>query len=136
MANALAAVTKTDLRLILGMSVPDVISAISGGSGELTTAAIVAILSGSVLFAGIFLGLMKLGAAGRGWAFLVGMLIYGADTAVYALTKDWFAVAIHVWALFALMNGFKACLALRKAGAGAGDATPPSAEPDSKDDAP
>lgn len=112
LANAFAAVTKTDLRLILGLSVPDLILGISGN--ELNTAGIVAVISGSVLFAGIFYGLLKLGERGRGWAFLLGILIYGADTALYALVKDWFAVAIHVWALFALMNGFKACRELRK----------------------
>ena len=63
-------------------------------------------------FIGGFWLLGQQAQAGRGWAFVLGALVYLADGLVYLQAQDWMPVAFHAFALFSIARGF---LALRGA---------------------
>jgi hypothetical protein len=47
------------------------------------------------------------------WAFVVGMVLLALDTVLTGLFEMWIALAIHLFALFAIWGGFKACRRLK-----------------------
>jgi len=56
-----------------------------------------------------FLGLRA--TAGAQWAFIVGGLVYAVDGLIFLLVADWLGIAVHAFALFAIVSG---TIALRK----------------------
>jgi hypothetical protein len=51
---------------------------------------------------------------GHGWAFIIGMILLGLDTALTGLLQMWLSLGLHVFALFCIFSGFKASRALRE----------------------
>jgi hypothetical protein len=58
-----------------------------------------------------FLGLRA--TAGEQWAFIVGGLVYTLDGLIFLLVGDWLGIAVHAFALFAIVS---ATIALRRLG--------------------
>jgi FAIM1 (Fas apoptotic inhibitory molecule) protein len=58
-----------------------------------------------------FLGLRA--TAGALWAFIVGGLVYTIDGLIFLLVGDWIGIAVHAFALFAIVS---ATIALRRLG--------------------
>ena len=58
----------------------------------------------------IFIGLAKHALAGKHWAYIIGLFVYGLDTLLVLVCKDWMAVAIHTWALYGMAQGLIACM--------------------------
>jgi len=46
--------------------------------------------------------------------YLAGLIIYGIDTLVFVLSKEWFSVAFHLFALWMLYAGYSTLLKYRK----------------------
>jgi hypothetical protein len=55
-----------------------------------------------IVFIGWFAG------TGKTWAFALGMLAYAADGALFAMERQWFAVALHAIILFFIYPGMVA----------------------------
>ena len=45
---------------------------------------------------------------GEVWAFVSGMQLYGLDTAIFVLAKDWLGVGAHALVLIVIYRGFDA----------------------------
>jgi hypothetical protein len=45
---------------------------------------------------------------GHRWAYLIGLTVYAADTLLVLASKDWLAVAVHVFGLLCILNGLSA----------------------------
>jgi hypothetical protein len=56
-----------------------------------------------------FLGVRA--TAGAQWAFIVGGLLYALDGLLFLLVKDWLGIAVHAFALFAIVS---AAISLRR----------------------
>ncbi|HWN95396.1 MAG TPA: DUF4339 domain-containing protein [Methylomirabilota bacterium] len=63
------------------------------------------------LLALVFLGFL----AGKRhtWAFLAGLILLALDSVLTGFLQMWISLALHVFALFAIFAGFKACRASR-----------------------
>lgn len=60
------------------------------------------------IIAGVFCLFGYLAGERRKWAFLVGMLLYGLDGLLLLVAGDFFSVAFHGYALFAMSRGLSA----------------------------
>ena len=47
-------------------------------------------------------------ANGRKWAFVLGMIVYGIDGAIFLVIQDWVGVGFHAFALFMIFRGYQA----------------------------
>ncbi len=47
-------------------------------------------------------------------AYLAGLIIYGIDTLLFVLSKEWFSVALHLFVLWMLYMGYATLLRYRK----------------------
>jgi hypothetical protein len=54
---------------------------------------------------------------GAGWAFIVGMVVYGLDALIMLWATDWLSLAFHGLALYFMYRGWQACRALPAAAA-------------------
>ncbi len=43
------------------------------------------------------------------WAFIVGMVLYGLDSLILLPVADYLGFAFHIWVLFGLFGGLRAC---------------------------
>ena len=59
----------------------------------------------------VFLGTRA--TAGAQWAFIVGGLVYALDGAIFLLVGDWLGIAVHAFALFAIVSATVAVRQLR-----------------------
>lgn len=44
----------------------------------------------------------------QGWAFLVGLILYGLDGLIFLLVMDWWSIGFHVFAGIIIATGFMA----------------------------
>ncbi len=133
-----ACMAATNWRLVLGLSVPDIVSALVHPANTAYTFNSVAMIAAATLgCSGAFLLLWYMAVRRSIAALVVGILLYSADAAIYGFTQDWFAVAIHVWAIFSMVGAVKACIEMNKPGyqTAAAGGTPTDARSDVKSDA-
>jgi hypothetical protein len=91
-----------------------------------TTGLVVALIV-DALIAGAFAGLWQMASKGAGWAFIVGMVVYGLDALIMLWATDWLSLAFHGLALYFIYRGLRACRAL--AAAAAISSVPPGMAP-------
>lgn len=92
----------------LGISaILDGMAAAFGGAAKAVAIALNILAAGIVILFGYFAG------KGHGWAFIIGMILLGLDTALTGLLQMWLSLALHLFALFCIFAGFKASRALR-----------------------
>ena len=106
--NSVAAVTGGSFGFVLGLSLTQLIAAMAKGADAIGLAVGI-VAAGFLVVLGIFANKKMT------WAFLVGILLYGLDTALtvfFAIVEGamWLGVAIHVWALICLIAGMRANL--------------------------
>jgi hypothetical protein len=77
-------------------------------SDNIGTIAIAAGIIIDIFIAGIFVFFGVMANRGKKWSFIIGMILYGLDTMVFFIVKDYFGVGFHVFALYCIYNGFKA----------------------------
>ena len=63
--------------------------------------------------AGFFVGMWLL-AKRHSAGFVVGMVVYVIDTLLFLLVRDWMGLAFHAFALYSIVIGLRATLALAK----------------------
>ncbi len=69
----------------------------------------------NITIALMFFALAKFCGKGHRAAFMVGMLLYTLDTALFVLFSDWLNVAFHGYFLYLLYRGFKASGIIKQA---------------------
>lgn len=73
-----------------------------------------AALAVNVLLIGLFALVGLQARQGQAWAFVLGILVYGADALVYLKSQAWLPVGIHALALYYIVTAFTALQAARK----------------------
>ena len=68
-----------------------------------------------VVVVGVFVLFGWLAGKKRGWAFVVGMVLYGLDGLLFLLLQDWLSAGFHAFALFGIWGGFASMRKLREA---------------------
>ena len=90
-------------RFILGLGLTQLAQemAASGNAGTISGLVGVALI---VVFA--FLGQRAI--VGHGWAFMIGMILFGLDGLLFVLIQDWVGVGFHAFALLMIGRGYAA----------------------------
>jgi hypothetical protein len=102
--NLAAAALSTSWNFGLGLSMTAVLGWVVGHGGG--AIAVVAALPALALCA-LFVGAGLLGARRRGLV-LAALVVYGADTLNLSFLRNWLGLAIHAWAMFELVKGYRA----------------------------
>jgi hypothetical protein len=108
--NTVAALAGSDWRFILGSGFTEIFNAVGsnlGSGGRIAAVVLDAVVLGAFVLFGVFASRLKL------WAFLVGMLVYAVDGAIFLIVRDWISIAFHVFALFCIFQGFQAARQIR-----------------------
>ncbi len=103
--NSLAAHTGMGFSFFLGLAIT---ALVDYGSGSMVFALVV-----DAVVYGLFVVLGLKAARGARWAFIVGMILYALDGALYLIGQQWFSVAFHGYALYCLFKGLQALNASR-----------------------
>ena len=102
--NAVVAFTGQEWRFIIGLGITEVVHQLAEESGG---AGMKAGLAGLVVIA-IFAALGQRAVRGSCWAFVVGMVLYALDGAIFLLVQDWVGVGFHAFALVVILRGYLA----------------------------
>jgi hypothetical protein len=111
LVNSIAALTGTNWRFILGLGITQIIDAVGhgmGGPGKIVALILDLIVAGIFVLFGVFAHKRQT------WAFVIGMVLFGLDGAVFLLAQDWLGVGFHIFVLFFLFRGLKACMELNR----------------------
>ena len=104
--NSIAALSGGDWRFFIGLGITQFIDALAheiGGAGTIVALALDLVAAGMFVLFGVF------AHKRRTWAFVTGMVLFGLDGGILLLFQDWFGVGFHVFALYFLFRGLKAC---------------------------
>lgn len=104
--NSAVALSGSQWGFILGLGITQIIDLL-GQSIEGGGKAIILILD--LIGAGMFVLFGVFAHKRHTWAFIVGMILYALDGVIFLILQDWLALGFHVFALFCLFRGFKAC---------------------------
>jgi hypothetical protein len=137
LVTSLVSLSGNQWGFILSLGVTQVIDALAAGlaEGVGNTAKIVAlVLDLSIVGAFALAGYMA--ERRMGWVFAVGMGFYSLDTLLFVYVRDWLGIGFHLFALYCIFGGFRACLRLNALHRAAVVAPPPPNLADSAADAP
>ncbi len=116
MVNSIIAATGSEWSFSVGLAITSVADAFAHESKS-TGGMIGALVFGAVC-ALINVGLGVMASKRHRWAFVVGLLGLGVDTLLLfvGLPESILPIAIHLWAMWAIANGFRAAGTLNKTG--------------------
>jgi hypothetical protein len=100
--NAVAAFAGQEWRFILGLGVTQLVQELAKESDG-TKAGLVGL--GVIT---IFVVLGQRAVQGSGWAFVLGMVLFGLDGAIFLLARDWVGAGFHAFALAMIARGYMA----------------------------
>jgi len=101
--NSVLAATNSSFVFIIGLGVTQVGAGMARQMGN--SAIAIAVDAGAVL---LLVAFGYFGARRHAWAFVIGMLLYAVDGALFVMVRDWFAIAFHVLALYFMYQGLVA----------------------------
>jgi hypothetical protein len=101
--NTVLDLTGQDWRFLLGLGVTQLVQELAQSADGGTKAGLVG-LGVIVLFA----ALGQRAVFGHRWAFVLGMVLYGLDGAIFLLIQDWVGVGFHAFALVMISRGYVA----------------------------
>lgn len=104
--NSIAAFTGSDWRFILGLGITQVFDAFGrdlGSGGKAMVLTLDLLSAGALVLFGVFAHKRHL------WAFVVGMVLIALDGLIFLIAQDWLGVGFHVFVLYCLFRGAKAC---------------------------
>jgi len=101
--NAALAFTGQEWRFILGLGVTQLVQEMAKSGGGGTTAGLV-----GVALIVVFAGIGQRAVHGHRWAFLLGMILFALDGALFVLIQDWIGVGFHAFALLMIGRGYAA----------------------------
>lgn len=107
LVNSIVAFSGGGGGFVIGLSVTQVVDAMLADSGG--SAKAIGLVLG-VLAAGVFVLFGVFAYKRHVWAFIVGMLLYGLDTILTVMAKQWLGLAFHGWVLVSLFIGMRAAM--------------------------
>jgi len=93
------------VHFVIGLGITQVFDVLTkpfGGTGIVLDVVINGTVAAVVCLFGVF------ASKGQKWAFLVGMVLYGMDGLLLLLGGDYFSVAFHAYAIYAISRGLSA----------------------------
>jgi hypothetical protein len=108
--NSIVAFTGNSWHFIFGLGITQILD---GFGSELGTGGKSIVLLLDLMVAGLFVFFGVFANKRHQWAFIVGMLLFALDGAFFVIFQDWIGVAFHIFALYCLFRGVKACRELR-----------------------
>jgi hypothetical protein len=101
LVNAVLGLAGQDWRFIIGLGVTQLFQEIAVEAGAVAHLIALAVIA--------FFGMLgQRAVAGKGWAFLTGMIVYGIDGLIFLLIQDWIGVGFHVLAIVMMFRGYVA----------------------------
>lgn len=126
LVTSLVSLSGSQWGFILSLGVTQVIDALATGlaAGVGNAAKVVALVLDLSIVGGF--GLAGYFAERRAaWVFVLGMSLYALDTLLFVYVRDWLGIAFHLFALYCMFSGFRACLRLNALASGAAPPVPP-----------
>ena len=112
MVNSLILLFGGERSFIIGLGITQIVDLLSRELvAETGPGIIYGALTIDVLFAGIFVFFGIVARRRQLWAFVVGMSLYATDGLIFVFAGDLLGIGFHIFALFGLYGGFKACKA-------------------------
>ncbi len=105
MINSMAALAGGNFHFVVGLGITSVVDGMAKRVGD-AGSILDLIINGCV--AGLFALFGYFAVKTQQWAFMVGMALYAVDAFLLLTVKDYFGVAFHAYALFAIYKGFQA----------------------------
>ena len=108
--NSISSASGSDWRFILGLGITQFIDAFGhamGGGGAIIALLLDVMAAGVCVLFGVF------AHKAHGWAFVTGMILFALDGVIFLLCQDWLGVGFHVFALYCLFRGYRACRSLK-----------------------
>lgn len=103
---------------VIGLGIASVVAAIGVAAAQANPEMAIIIKGVALVFcllaSGVFAGFGALARYRHTWAFALGMVLYAFDALIYLLVQDWMSFGFHIFALFCLWNGLKACRTLNQ----------------------
>jgi hypothetical protein len=118
LVNSVIQLLGSDRSFIVGLGVTQVVDAIAKAGSDDAGGVAATVIRGIALLidlfvAGIFVLLGWQAGKRRGWAFVVGIVLYLLDGLIFLLVQDWMSLAFHAFALFGLWTGYSSLRKLR-----------------------
>jgi hypothetical protein len=113
--NSFAALSGSNWGFIFGLQITQEIDHFAretGGNAKAIAMVLDVLAAGVLVLFGVF------ACKRHVWAFITGMVLYGADALLTVFAQYWLGVAFHAWVLFTLFVGLKAALQINRATAG------------------
>jgi hypothetical protein len=101
--NTLAAMTGTNWKFIIGLGMTQLVDAVAVRTGGMAR---IAGLIVDVFISGLFFLFGMFGSRAQSWAFIVGLALFGLDTGLEFILKDWLGLAFHGYVLYRIYGGF------------------------------
>ena len=108
--NSIAAFSGSSWRFFIGLGITQIFDEIghgSSGSGKMVALALNLVVTGICALFGVFAN------KGHVWAFVIGMVFFALDGAIFLIAEDWIGVGFHVFVLYCLFRGVQACRQLK-----------------------
>ena len=104
--NSIMLASGSDRSFVIGLGLTQAIDLIAAAIGGTAIRVLGFVVNLGV--AGLFASFGYFAVRRRGWAFVVGMIVYLGDGVLYVLVGDWLSVAFHAYVLFSVYSGFSA----------------------------
>jgi hypothetical protein len=117
LVNTLIHLFEADFQFVVGLGVTLVVDVVAmavakeSGGVAAAVAKLIAVVVG-LLAAGVFVLFGWLANKRKGWAFVLGMVLYLLDGLIFLVVTDWMSLGFHAFALFAIFAGYSACRGL------------------------
>lgn len=112
MINSIAFLSGSDWNFVIGLGITQLIDGI-GQAFETGIIGKMIFFALDVIAAGVFIMFGIMSGKGRNWAFILGMILYAMDGLIFLMVQDWLSIGFHVFALFCIFNGYKACMKMK-----------------------
>jgi len=105
MINSLVVLRGGNLHFVVGLGITSVVDGLAKRVGD-AGPVLDLVISGSM--ATIFVLIGRFAVKTRKWAFVSGMALYATDGLLLLTARNYLAVGVHVFALYAIYRGYRA----------------------------
>ena len=113
--NIVALLFKQNVNFVIGLGTNYVIIGIIDAIRRITGTNFMALgIILSFLISGLFILIWNKSKKGNHKVYLIGMIWYTLDTLIFLISKEWYSIGFHIFALLGLYGGYKALLTKRK----------------------
>lgn len=110
-ANSIITLIGSNWNFIVGLGITQIIDAIAYEAS--TKGKIIALII-NILIAGVYALLGFLSSKGRGWVFILGIVLYGIDALLFIIIQDWISIIFHLLAIYGFVKAIIAGRNLKK----------------------